>query len=320
MKMILEISGSGDDETILHRIVEEFPVTLGRGYHNDIILSDPHVGEQHLRIDYDGVCWTLTDLGSVNPTLLNAKTCFSTTAKLVSGDILRLGSTTLRIFAPDHPIEAPVLIQKAGRAFLLLMRPLNVWSFFALAIAGITGWTYTSLWSDQKGLMLTIAGAITAGIIFVWAALWSVAGRLIRRKSFFRAHLALISLYLILGTLAAWVSGALSFLTNESTLSLATGYALSAALLALLLYGSLSLATHMKATKRLMAALIFSGGLALGAFAVSFIVGGKFNPDPLYPYHLQPFLGKIAPAGTIDEFMAGNDDLFKSDVFDRKKD
>ncbi len=319
MKLILEISGAGDDDIIIHRVVEKFPVTLGRGYHNDIILQDPHVGQQQMRIDFDGAGWQLTDLGSVNPTSVNGKSLWSSTVPLVSGDIIRTGHATLRVFAADHPVDAPVLLQKAHPVFLWMRRPVNAWIFFVFAVAGVTGWTYMTIWSEQTGLTLAGAGAVTAVTIFIWAALWSVAGRLIRHKSFFMAHLALMSVYLAAGTVVAWASAAVDFLTSASSASIATGYMLNAALLALLLYGSLSLATRMKNKKRIMAAALFAFGLTAGIFSIGMIAEEKFNPDPLYPYHLAPFLDKFAFTTTLEAFLDENEKLFQSDSFVRKK-
>src|SRR5882724_4179427 len=132
MKLVIEVL---DDEggIAAHRVVSTFPLTVGRAYHNDIILVDPHVGERHLTIDFDGQYWTLTDHGSVNPTLLNARPVRTTTARLASGDTLRAGATTLRIFDPAHPVDQPLKIQKTNPVFVHLTRPVNVWTYFTLA-------------------------------------------------------------------------------------------------------------------------------------------------------------------------------------------
>lgn len=319
MKLVLEILGD-DGETATHRVVSAFPLTVGRGYHNDLILPDPHVGERHLSVDFDGSCWTLTDHGSVNPTLLNGKPVRAASARLSSGDVLRAGHTTLRVFAHDHPVEAPVKMQKMNPVFQHLTRPLNVWSWFALAAVGVAGWRYVGVWSPDDTSLSFIGIAAGAGIIiFVWAALWSVAGRLIRRRSWFLAHVALMSLYLALGSLVAWFAAALDFLLNQGWAAVVTGYLLNGALLTLLLYGSLSLSTLLKKKKRLMAAVLFAVGLTLGVFAVGMAQGDRFNPDPDYPSRLVLFLSPLAHADTLDGFMKDSADVFASDTFEKEK-
>jgi hypothetical protein len=320
MKLILEITGHADDGVALHRVVEIFPATLGRGYHNDIIIDDPHVGERHLSIDYDGAGWVITDLGSVNPTLLNAKPLCGSAARLASGDALRLGVTTLRVFSVHHPVAPPVRLQRASPVFLWLTRPRNVWLFFFIAAAAVTARAYAAVWSENKGLTLAGAAAGAIATVFVWAALWSVAGRLIRRKSYFMGHVAIISLYLILGAALATLSAGVAFLSSENWFSVGFDYTVNALALALLLYGGLSLATLMKKRKRMAAALFFAAGIALGIFGVGLISAEKFDSDPPYPYHLSPLLAPLAPAGTVDSFMKDSEKLFASDVFERKKD
>jgi hypothetical protein len=277
------------------------------------------VGEQHLRIDFDGSTWTLTDLGSVNPTLHNARTCSSSSAALASGDVLRLGGTTLRVFSPDHPVETPVQIQKASPLFAWLMKPLNVWAFFALAVALSVAFTYTSVWSEETRLMLAGAGAGTAVSLLVWAALWSVAGKLIRRRSCFRAHLALISLFVACSILSAWASEALSFLDSEGLPAALAGYALGACLLVFLIYGSLALATQIGRGRRLAASAFFALSLGFGVFTVDLIASEKFSSDPLYPYLLVPYLDAAAPARTLDQFIGKGAKVFGSDTFSHEQ-
>jgi len=316
MKLILEITHHADEQTA-HRVVETFPVTLGRGYHNDIIISDPHVGASHLRIDYDGKDWTLTDLGSVNPTKVNAKPYRNVTTRLSSGDVLRVGGTELRVFAAEHPVAPPAPLQRESAALPWLTRTRNVWALFVLAVAAVTGWSYVGIWTDNMGLALTAAASGAMITIVIWAALWSVGGRLARRRSYFMGHVALGSLGLIFGALAWLTSCYIGFLSSENGFSVATDYALNGAVMAWLLYASLSLATRLTRRKRLQAALFFAGGLMLGIFTVGMISSEKFSADALYPYRLEPFLSGLAPAQTPDEFMARSAKLFKSDEFEQ---
>ena len=60
----------GDAVHARHRL-ERFPVTVGRGYANDVIVDDPKVSSVHLRIERteDGSLM-LHDVGSTNGTYL----------------------------------------------------------------------------------------------------------------------------------------------------------------------------------------------------------------------------------------------------------
>ena len=69
-KVIIEIfktSGFRGD----YKVFEGSAIKIGRGYQNDLILSDPYVSADHavLRIGEDG--WVLEDLQSENGTSVN---------------------------------------------------------------------------------------------------------------------------------------------------------------------------------------------------------------------------------------------------------
>lgn len=319
MKLILEIISHSGDGSVTHKTVEEFPATLGRGYHNDIILSDPHVSAQHLSIDYDGENWWVEDLGSKNSFLINAKQQAGRKTSLQSGDVLKAGLTEIRVYSPSHPVPEEIVLQKANSLFLWLSRPLNVWASFFLSLGVMTGWAYLEVWSDQIGMTLAMAAGGAFCSIMLWAALWSVAGRLIKHRTHFRSHVALVSIYLIGSAFFWYVQAYFNFLSNENALAVFFGYALNTLLFALLLYGSLALATRMTKRRRIQVSFYFSGGAAAGIFLLGYASTMNFSPNPLYPSTLEPYLALFAPADTLDEFMAGNTAVFSSDTFKQEK-
>lgn len=315
MKLVLEMTSHSGDGSIVYRTVEEFPATLGRGYHNDIILSDPHVSASHLRIEYDGESWSVSDLGSENGLFVNEKLCRGETCRLSSGDVLRAGRTELRVFSPDHPVPDTLLLQKASPLFRFLSRPLNAWLSFLAAIAVMTGWTYLEVWSDQVGMTLSVAAGAVFFFIMIWAGLWSVVGRLVRHRPHFQSHIALISLYTVGSALFWYVQAYLDFLTNENAFALGVSYTLNIALFSVLLYGALSLATDLPKRRRLLSAFYFSAGAAISVFTLGYVSAMNFIPDPVYPYAMEPFLAGLAPAESVADFMDGNAALFEADTF-----
>lgn len=318
MKLVLEMTSHSGDGSIVYRTVEEFPATLGRGYHNDIILSDPHVSASHLRIEYDGESWSVADLGSENGLFVNEKQRKGETCRLSSGDVLRVGRTELRVFSPSHPVSDTLLLQKASPLFRFLSKPANAWLSFMAAVAVMTGWTYLEVWSDQVGMTLSVAAGATFFFIMVWAGLWSVVGRLVRHRPHFQSHIALISLYTIGSALFWYVQAYLNFLSSENTLAMATSYTLNIALFTVLLYGALSLATDLPKKRRTLSALYFSMGAGISVFALGYVSAMNFIPDPVYPYSMEPYLSWLAPGQTAAEFMDGSTKLFDADAFTAK--
>jgi hypothetical protein len=315
-KLVLEITSHAGDGSITHKMIETFPATLGRGYHNDIILSDPHVSAQHVRIEYDGDGWSIRDLGSANGVVVNDKLCKDAPAHLKSGDTVRIGRTEIRAYDPLHPVPQERRLQKTHPIIFWLSRPINVWASFVLALCVATGWSYLEIWNTEPGPQLAAAAGGTLTFILVWSALWAVAGRLIRHKSRFRSHVALISLTIVVAVgIFSYIESYADFLTNENWLAMVLTYVLDLALLAVLLYGSLTLATDMPRRRRMNAAAYFSGGIMIGIFALSQVAQRHFIQEPAYPSHLEPYLANLAPVNSVEQFMKDSDQLFSSAVF-----
>lgn len=310
MKLVLEIIPHTGDEQVTHRVIEQFPLTVGRSFNNDVILSDPHISPQHLRIGYEGEQWTVTDLGSANGFSVNGTHAAKETLPLKSGDTLRIGHTELRLFAPHHPVTEAVRLQKAHPVYAWLNRPFAVWGCFFIAFAVLQGWAYLEIWTEEIKMVLAGTAAATAGSIMLWATLWSVAGRLIRRKPHFKSHLTIASLYLIAAAATWYVEAYTDFLTNENWVAAVVSYGIHFILLTLLLQGSLALATRMTERRRRIAGIFFAAGILLGVFSLSLISARNFTQQPLYPATLEPYLSQFAPADTLDEFMAGNEKVF----------
>jgi len=315
MKLVLEILPHNNEEHLIHRTIDKFPLTIGRSYNNDIILADPYVSPHHLRID-NGETWMLSDLNSVNGVYLNG--VFQQNGSnlpIRSGDGVRIGQTELRFYEPHHAISPAIRIYKSHPLFSWLSSPLNVWACFMLALAVLMGWTFLEIWTEEPGMVLAAGAAGTVVTVLLWATLWSVGGRLISHKSYFREHAALISLYLVAGTLTWYIEAYTDFLTNENWFSTVVSYALNFLLLVPLLYASFALASRMTRQRQLVSSLFLSGSIMAGIFLLGIIGTKSFNQQPLYPFTLEPYLSWMAPTESVDKFMVNNNKLFSEKEF-----
>ena len=315
MKLILEIRKHGSDDDVLHVTFTKFPVSLGRGFDNDVILSDPYISPQHLQIEYDGKTCIVNDYGSENGFAVNNLSQPGRRATVKSGDAIHIGQTEILIYKPEHPVAATIPLMKDNPIFAWVAQPLSVWGCFLLALAVTLCWAYLEIWAEEEGLALAGFAAGTLGIIVLWSAIWSVAGRLTHRRAHFRSHIALICLYLTAGTIAWYIEAYIDFLTNENWFSQMTTYGINFVLLGFLLYGSFTLATKLPQRRRMISAGFFSFGIVAGVFLFGLVGAKNFNQQPLYPATLEPYLSQLAPADTVDKFMMGNDKLFSSDEF-----
>lgn len=69
-------------------------VTVGRGPENTIQIIDTRISRFHIRFELTNGHWTLRDLQSRNGTQVNGKP-IATTVRLIPGDTIQLGNTTL---------------------------------------------------------------------------------------------------------------------------------------------------------------------------------------------------------------------------------
>ena len=317
-RLVLEITSHSGDGAITHRSIEAFPATLGRGYHNDIIIGDPHVSPQHVRIEFDGTDFVIHDLASENGLTLNDKHHRGSSAHLKSGDTVRVGLTDIRVFDPAHPVPPARRIARANPVLVFLARPLVVWLSLLSAGAAAIGWRYLDSWTPDIGETLAGTGISVGIAILVWSALWGVGGRLIRHKSRFRSHVALASMFVVATCAAALLQDYLSFLTNDSTPASMASFALNAGLVVVLLYGALTLATDMTAKRRRIWCGFFTVGMAIAAFGLAKVGEDRFDGAPSYSAELQPYFADMVSAESVDGFMKENEAVFASDVFKTK--
>ena len=78
-------------------------ILLGRHISADIRLADPSVSRYHAVMTVTGGIWSITDLGSKSGTFVNERQVQH--AKLIPGDVIRLGSVQLTV--TDHTGQAP---------------------------------------------------------------------------------------------------------------------------------------------------------------------------------------------------------------------
>jgi hypothetical protein len=119
--------------------INQFPVTIGRAFDNDIILSDPSVSAHHLIIDQDENGYTLRNLSEENGTRLNKKTMGRLTVSLnfpVAVD-LNLGDLKARILSHQTAIEPTRVKPQAKGLYRLLSNPTWVAGLFFITLVFI---------------------------------------------------------------------------------------------------------------------------------------------------------------------------------------
>ncbi len=300
----------GDAVHARHRL-ERFPVTVGRGYFNDVILEDPKVSAAHLRIDRaeDGSV-VLRDVGSQNGTFRMEPWAPLAELVLAQDSRVMVGDTVLRFrgrgyeVAPTRVAEAPV-----GPRQRLFERP----RAFVLALGAAVGASlvseYVSSYEKTDWGELVFAVLMPAALALVWAGGWSVASRIARRQFHLREHGAIGSLVLT-GLIA--IPGAITVLSFSLSLGASRQWISTICFLGLMGWG---LFWHLRYVtrweSRRLATLVTAVVLGFGLLsqAEDLLGNESFSRSLRFPRTLLPGVFRLAPTASVEDFIEETTEL-----------
>lgn len=172
--------------------VHRWPVTLGRGLRNTVVLDDPQVGEQHARLwaDEDGrVHLEATGVHNGVRVEHHLLAPGETMVLGTGGAQLQLGGTTLRLRCPGEalaPEEAQPMDWRWLRLGFWPSAGLVVLWLALLAVEFWIGLDPGAEWSDW----LPFALGAPLGLV-VWCALWALGSKVFRHHFDFVGHLSI---------------------------------------------------------------------------------------------------------------------------------
>jgi Inner membrane component of T3SS, cytoplasmic domain len=181
---------------------------VGRGYDNDVIVDDPYVAANHLRVFRDEAGQlSAEDMGSVNGTYLDGSRNRSARIVINGKDTIRIGQTSIRVRDISHEVERERVAPPEGGLLPIVLA-------VVLCVA-VLGFYALKVWLTQTGEarasnyvtpILTIVATI-----LVWAGIWALASRIFSGRSRFLHNLfialacaAALLLYVELAKVAAF--------------------------------------------------------------------------------------------------------------------
>lgn len=183
---LIERLGS-DGRAVQAQGVWRWPLRIGRGLENDIVLDDPHVAPQHAEIgtDADGRL-QLTLRPSTNGAVLEGqhRAGPGQWPLPASGGTLQLGSTRLRVrlrgevLAPERP-----LARDTTRGWV---RPLLLGTVL-LATTLLEVWAGLDPGADATAWLPVLVGLPAA--LGTWCGLWALLSKLFQHRFDFAGHL-----------------------------------------------------------------------------------------------------------------------------------
>lgn len=168
---------------------------IGRGYDNDVIVDDPYVAAQHLRVyrDENGQL-VAEDLGSANGVFLDGGTSRLARVIVDGKQPIRIGQTYVRIRDVGHVVDEERLGPPQLRVWPVLLA-------VALAV-GITAITVLGVWlvqtSEPKASNYLMPLLMMAAAILGWVGAWALLSRIFSGRTHFLRNL----LIALMGTLA----------------------------------------------------------------------------------------------------------------------
>jgi hypothetical protein len=163
-------------------------VRIGRGYDNDVIVDDPYVAANHLRVfrDEDGQL-VAEDMGSANGTFLNEAKGRLERFIIDGNHPIRIGQTRLRI----RDLNYAVLRERIASPERPTL-PIVLAVVFGIAVLGIStlriwlGETAEPRASSYLALLTLIV------IVLGWAGMWALLSRIFSGHSSFPRHVLIV--------------------------------------------------------------------------------------------------------------------------------
>lgn len=286
--------------------LDRYPVHIGRAYSNDVILEDRFVSPAHLAVREDESGMLIAcDLDSVNGSWLVEDGRRVREFPIESALRMRLGETVIRFVRPDHLVApAEVLSRESSQ----LLSKLKDGRLAALAITGSLGVfladAYLASYSASAWTEVIGPPVMALMSLGFWAGVWAFANRVLTHRFDFLRHWAVACLASAIMVLVVPASEYAQFVTSWEDVGLAILYLGSGLLVALLIYGHLSIIPSASPRRRRWWSLGTSGVLlGLSAFFVLTTSQG-FSTDIEYDIPLKSFGSEWIPAGSTEDFLS----------------
>lgn len=299
---------------LLHRHKLDKPsINIGRDYHNDIILADPHVCPSHISIDFIDKEWQITDNQTVNGTFVenHKEKKYAANQHIIrDGDVITLGKSQLRLLFSDHAVE-PTLAFSPFESFINLIRnPIALFisiAFFTLIAASII---YVNKPVDVNFSQLLVpAIGMTLGFA-LWPAAVALVSHLTKRDARLMAQLAVSFVFFNLMWFSDVVETIVTFNSSSDNILPMLVTFISAILAFALLWSNSYIGFHISARRRLVVSASITVLLFGGGTLIQYSKQPEFNPRPIYNSTIMMPSFLLTTSSNVDEFIKDSSKLF----------
>jgi len=299
---------------LLHRHkLNKASINIGRDYHNDIILADPHVCPSHISIDFIDEQWQITDNQTVNGTFVDnfkEKKHEANQHIVRDGDVISLGKSQLRLLFSDHAVE-PTLAFSPFESFINLMRhpvALFISIVFFTLIAGSIFYFNKPIEVNFSQLFVPAIG-MTLGFA-LWPAGVALVSHLSKQDARLMAQLGVsFALFNLM-----WFSDVIETIvtfnsSSNSILPLLVTF--TSVILAFSLFWLNSyIGFHMSSKRRIVVSVSITILLFGGSYLIQYSKKPDFNPRPNYNATIMMPSFLLTNSNSVDKFINDSSKLF----------
>jgi hypothetical protein len=313
--LILEILDRFGKVKERHKL-DRFPIRIGRGYDNDIILDDPYASANHIELLQDGSGHILvTDLKSENGLFTLHPLVRHDVLRVEDNQRIRVGHTDIRLRSTAFPVRETFLDRvKPSQVHLLFTNSIMLPVFWLLT-AGVF-LIYFYLQSYREVTFNSLVSQILPLFIFIfaWSCAWSIVSKVVTHKFYFSYHAILTSLimagFYIIEPLFEYVEFLYPINGLADYLSLITDLGLPM----ILLYGNLRQSTPLSKRSARITAIVASG-LVIGVLhLIAYVHQPAFNSQPQYSQVLKAPMFNPERGESIDQFFADTKALSEFEI------
>jgi len=296
-------------------VFDHFPLSIGRGYQNDLIIDDPFVSAQHVVINETENGWHVEDRQSENGIKYRFHSTQSHLNHLNSGDEIILGRTRLRLLSPWHPVPKTSLLPTKSSISKMLAYPTVTIGVIAVAIIIllIDAQLSTAIKTGAEKLLASILPPFLFALF--WAGFWTFVGRVITHRASFIPHFVAAILVFIISTSTATLSEYITYNLHTTLPATLIEFIIIGFTLAGLLYVNLSNSTNLNRYSTLVTSHSVAWTVLLLGLFMQYVNKPDFSHSPDYASDLKPPFAKVTRSQSLEDFIKDSEEIFK----DRKK-
>ena len=299
---------------LMHRHKIDKPsINIGRDYHNDIILADPHVCPSHISIDFIDGQWRITDNQTVNGTFVEhgKKRKQEANQHIVrDGDVISLGKSQLRLLFNDHAV-APTLAFSPFESLINFMRnPIALFIsiiFFTLVASSLIYFNKPIEVNFTQVLVPAIG--MTLGFS-LWPAGVALVSYLTKNEARLMAQVAISFALFNLMWFSNILEAVVSFNSSSQNLLPILVTLISVMLVFILFWLNSYIGFQMSSKRRIVISFSLTLLLFGGNYLIQYSKKPEFNPRPSYNAMIMMPSFLLTTSSNVDEFIDDGRKLF----------